>query len=287
MKKKIWPALKIIGIIWILSSILAMFFSTNTDLISSGNVAVIPMHGIITVSKAGGLSNGVTSDEVIKHLKKATENPNIKVIVLDINSPGGSGVAADEIGQYVKTINKTTVAVIRDMGTSAAYWVASATNKIYANKLSLVGSIGVIGSFLDFSEFINEHNISYQRYVTGEFKDMGSMFKKPTKAEEKLMQKIIDDMKDIFVNEVALNRNLDVKKVNEIANGQFYLGNEAKDLGLIDEIGTKENAFKFIENEFNITVQEVELKKKLSFSDYISEFRIGKFINLNPYFLFK
>ncbi len=288
MKKKIWPALKILFTLWIISSVVSMFFNSNTGVIVNGNVAVIPIHGIITVSKTSGFTTtGVTSQGVITNLEKAYSNPGIKAVILDINSPGGSGVAADEISQVIKLSNKTTIAVIRDVGASAAYWIASSTDYIYSNRLSLVGSIGVIGSYLDFSDFITEYNITYQRYVSGEYKDMGSMFKKPTEKERELWQDLIDQMRDMFVEEVALNRNIPVKNVDMLSDGRLFLGVDAKKLNLVDELGTKKDALFFIANTYNITVQPVEFKEKKSFSDYLSEFKTGKFINSDPTIQFK
>jgi len=149
----------------------------------------------------------------------------------------------------IKSIDKPTVSVIRDVGASAAYWVATSTDRIYANRLSLTGSIGVIGSYLDFSDFIEEYNISYQRYVSGEFKDMGSPFKEPTKKEMGLFQDLINKMKEFFVNEVADNRNMTYEKVSELADGRIFLGIEAKELGLIDETGTKQDVVHYLETE--------------------------------------
>ncbi len=291
LKQKLVLSLKIIGMLWIISSVIAMFFSVDTDF-ASGNVAVIPIYGVITTTRENSFSSGVvTSDDIIESLDKADNNPAIKAILLDINSPGGSGVAADEIGQKIKSLNKTTISVIRDVGASAAYWIASTTDYIFANKLSFTGSIGATGSYLEFSKFLQEYNISYQRFVSGELKDMGSALKEPTETEREIYQKIIDDAKDIFVEEVALNRNLTIEAVDEMATGQIYLGKDALGLKLIDELGTKQDALTYIEENLNITANLVEYKQKKSFSDLLTDFRssltpkIGKFINPAPLIL--
>jgi len=287
MKKKIIAALKIIGIIWLLSIIISMMF-TNSNF-DTGNIAVIPIYGEITTIDGTGFSAGTSAEKVIEYLDEAYNNPNIEAIILDINSPGGSGVGADEIGQKIKESDKLTVAVIRDYGASAAYWIASSSDYIYANRLSLTGSIGVIGSFLDFSGFIQEYNITYQRYVSGELKDMGSAFKTPSRKEQEVFQKLIDDMQDIFIEEVALNRNLTISEVEKMATGQIFLGIEAKELGLIDELGTKEDAVKYIENKLNITSDLVKYEEKITFMDLLSmkTGEMGKFINPGSSILFK
>jgi protease-4 len=260
-----------------------MFF-TYDEPIYGGNVAVIKLHGPITVAEESGFgSSSVSSEAIIAELEKAEDTPGIKAIILDINSPGGSGVAADEISQKIKSMNITTVAVIRDMGASAAYWIASSTDYIYANRMSITGSIGVIGSYLDFSGLIKDYNVTYRRYVSGELKDMGSPFKEPSEEETALYQSIIDKMKSFFVQEVALNRDLPMKKVEELATGQIYLGVEAKELGLIDETGTRQDAVDYIERKLNITASVVEFKQKKGLGDLLSEFSVSKsFINQGP-----
>lgn len=293
-KNNIWVILGILGGLWLIAVIAAgvfMFvYSDSSSINNKGNVAVIPVHGVISVQSSGSFSmEGITSDQVIANLKKANNNPNVKAIILDINSPGGSGVAADEIGQAIKSIDKPVIAVIRDYGASAAYWIASATDYIFVNRLSVTGSIGVIGSYLDFSGFIEDYNISYQRYVSGELKDMGSAFKKPSTQERIVFQEIIDDMKQIFVEEVALNRNLSIKKVNGLATGQIFLGGKAKQFGLVDAIGTKLDATSYLENKYNISVELIDYKEKKGLSDFfgLSSDKIGTFINSNPSFQFK
>ncbi|MEM4397999.1 MAG: RDD family protein, partial [Candidatus Woesearchaeota archaeon] len=150
-------------------SFLMPFF--ETDISYGKNVAIIPLYGVISVSEGDMFSSDIiSSDAVIKKIEKAENNKEIKAIIFDINSPGGSPVATDEISQKIKSLkqkNITTIAVIREYGASGAYWIASSTDYIFANRMSLVGSIGVIGSYLDFSGFLNRYNITYQRYVSG------------------------------------------------------------------------------------------------------------------------
>jgi len=289
LKQKIFSSFKIIGILWLLSSIAGMFFSVDTDFVAGGNVAVIPIQGVIVTTSGSSFGSGyVISDDIIESLEEANENPAIKAILLDVNSPGGSGVAADEISQKIKSLNKTTITVIRDVGASAAYWIASATDYIFANKLSFTGSIGATGSYLEFSRFLEQYNISYQRFVSGELKDMGSAFKAPSAKERRIYQEIINDAKDIFVEEVALNRDLSIEAVDDMATGQIFLGKDALELKLIDALGTKQDAIYYIEQSLNITVKAVEFKQKKSFSDLFTDFstgKIGKFINPAPLIL--
>ncbi|AJF60909.1 TPA: signal peptide peptidase SppA [Candidatus Woesearchaeota archaeon] len=282
LKEKILPVLKILLILWIISFATSFLFGPDMSL-GTGNVAIIPIHGVIGVEESSGLTGDtISSQAVIAAIDKA-EGMGVKAIIFDINSPGGSGVAADEIAQRIKSANRTTIALIRDMGTSAAYWVASSTDYVYANRMSLTGSIGVIGSYLDFSGFLEEYNITYQRYVSGELKDMGSSFKEPSEEERRIFQDIIYKMNEFFIKEVAENRNMSVISVRRLATGQIFLGSEAKDLGLVDELGTRKDVLDFVASRHNITVSAFELEEKKGFLDIIFS-GMGKenFINLNP-----
>ncbi|MEM2138608.1 MAG: signal peptide peptidase SppA [Candidatus Woesearchaeota archaeon] len=269
-------------------SFLMPFF--ETDINYGKNIAIIPMYGVISVSEGDMFSSDViSSDAVIKKIEKAENNKEIKAIIFDINSPGGSPVATDEISQKIKSLkqkNITTISVIREYGASGAYWIASSTDYIFANRMSLVGSIGVIGSYLDFSGLLNRYNITYQRYVSGNLKDMGSPFKQASEEEKIVFQKMINDLNEIFINEVSENRNLSVDYVRELATGQVYLGIEAKELGLIDEIGSKQDAIKLIEKKTNISANIIEYKESKSifdnFLNAISNIKIGTFINQMP-----
>ncbi len=284
LKDKLFSSFKILFFLWALASGISLFFGNDNE-ITGGNVAVIPIHGEITVLEQGGFSaGGASSEAIVDSLEKANNNPGIKAILLDIDSPGGSGVAADEISQKLKSINKTKVAVIRELGTSAAYWIATSTDYIFVNRLSLTGSIGVIGSYLDFSGFLNRYNITYERYVSGELKDMGSPFKEPSIRERETFQALIDKMKVFFVEEVALNRNMTLEKVDELATGEVFLGNEAVKLGLADAIGTKEDAIRYIGKKINSTAYEVDYRERKTFMDVLTGLsalsppEIGKFI---------
>jgi protease IV len=283
---KLWTAVKILFFLWMLSTVLSVFLSFDMGSVGPGNIAVIPINGVISTEGSSGLMESYTgSDTIISLLDEAEKSPNIKAIILDINSGGGSGVAADEISQKVKSLNKTTVAVIRDIGASAAYWIASSADKVYANRMSLTGSIGVTGSYLDFSGTLERYNVSYQRYVSGEYKDMGSPFRKATEQEEELFNQMISKMNDFFIDEVSMNRNLERDHVKGLSDGRIFLGIEAQEYGLVDELGTKADAVRYLESALNITAETTEFKEKASWSDLLYGLKIqgiGTFINSNP-----
>lgn len=275
MEKKWRFAIIILVLLFILSFLAAgmtSFFLKSG--IALGNVAVIPINGRIMIEKTSSMfgSGIASSSQITKFIQKADSNPNIKVILFEINSPGGSAVASDEISQAVKKTNKTTIALIREVGASGAYWVASACDIIIANRMSVTGSIGVISSYLEFSGLLDQYNITYQRLVSGELKDVGSPYKEMTKEEEELFIKNLDLIHNYFIEEVATNRNLSEDKVKDISTGMFYLGAQAKELGLVDIIGGREEAETLIKEMHNLTkVIFVEYKEKKTFLEMLSE----------------
>src|SRR3989339_1922177 len=185
--------------------ILSLFAGVDTTSLG-GNVALIPIEGEITGSRDTGLSFGgavAASPDIIEMIEKADKNPGIKAIILEINSPGGSAVASQEIANAVRKTNKTTVAWVREIGTSGAYWIASSADHVVANRVSITGSIGVIASYLEFPGLLERYNVTYQRMVSGKYKDLGSPYREMTQEEKAIFQQSLDDIRDYFVGEVA------------------------------------------------------------------------------------
>ena len=257
---------------YFLSSVISVFSGDSADS-SSGNVALIPIEGEILASSDSSsfFQNGADSSTIIELIEKADKNPNVKAIIFEINSPGGSAVASAEIADAIKKTNKTTVAWIREEGASGAYWIASSTNHIVANRASITGSIGVIASYLEFPGLLSRYNVTYERLVSGKYKDMGTPFRELTGDEKAIMQQSLDSIRDYFVTEVAKNRNMNKKDVEKIANGLFYIGAQAKDLGLVDELGGKGEAVKYIEKKEGITAEISEYKKEKTLFDVLSK----------------
>lgn len=248
-----------------------------------GNVAVIPVKGIILSEDTDSLfGTGIASStSIIKQIEKADKNPRIEAIVLEINSPGGSAVASDEIGQALKLTNKTKVAWIREIGTSGAYWVASNCDVIISNRMSITGSIGVISSYLDFSGLLTRYNVTYQRLVAGEYKDIGTPYRELTEDEEKILLKQLDEIHDVFIEEVANNRGLTIGETRILANGLFYTGQEAQDKGLVDILGGKTEVQKYLEDkgitpDFAVYQDEKTLLEALAGVFYEGSFFTGR-----------
>lgn len=284
-KSKWWQIIKVIIGLTIVGFLISMVLSlfTGSDFESlNGNVAVIDIPGTIVAQKDSGsfFEEVASSEDIVKLIQKASKNDKVKAIVLRINSPGGSAVASEEIASAIKKTNKTTVALIREVGASGAYWVASSTNHIIANRMSITGSIGVISSYLGFSGFLQEHNVTYERLVSGNLKDIGSPFKDLTGEEKALLEKKLGAIHDYFVDEVAKNRNLKKKDVEKAATGLFYLGSEAKDLGLVDELGGNDEVIKYLEDKLGEKVEFAEYETEKGFLSSLS-----KVMNKNSFYI--
>ena len=286
-KNRLWQAIKIIlGLVilsFALSVIVSMFIEDDFDGLD-GNVAVIEITGTILADEdVDFLFEDVTSSDDIRELiREAYRNDGIKAIVFRINSPGGSAVASEEIAREIQKTNKTTVAWIREIGTSGAYWIASASDHVITNRMSITGSIGVIASYLGFSGFIADHNVTYERLVSGNLKDIGSPFKEMTSEERMLFQKSLDSIHDYFVEEVAKNRNLKKRDVERIATGQFFIGAEAKELGLVDELGGREEVIAYVEEKIGEEPDFTSYETEKGFFE-----SLGKIFNENSFYIGK
>lgn len=269
-KNKYWIMFIILGSLFVFSIIIAFFLGNSNE--SGYNTAIIPVQGEITADEGTGFlsASGASSTDIVETINNVKSDSNIKAVIFEINSPGGSPVATDEISTAIKELHKnniSTVAWIREEGASGAYWIATSTDHIIANRMSIVGSIGVYGSYLEYYGLLNRYNVTYERLVSGEYKDTGTPYRKLSSSEEYMLQEKLDKLHEYFIESVATNRNMSVDSVKKLATGEIFLGSEAKDNGLIDELGGKNDAIKYIENKTGIIVETREFVKGKSFLD--------------------
>jgi len=232
-KSKFLKFIIVILVFFLFSYFVAKNFN-NIDF--TDKIVFIPINGVIVSENSAGVfnENNINSNEIINYLNRANEDNTIKAIILEINSPGGTVIASKEVADKVKELNKPVVAWIREVGASGAYWVASASDAIVADPLSITGSIGVIGSYLEFEGLMEKYGVKYERLVTGKYKDTGSAYKSLTEEERKILQGKLDLIHKAFSDDVSKNRKIDL---SEYSNGEFFLGVEAKEIGLIDYLG--------------------------------------------------
>ena len=203
--------------------------------LGGSKVALITVEGVITDSK-----------EVIGQLEKHQTNPSVKAIVLRINSPGGGVAPSQEIyEEVVKTHQIGKKPVVASMGSLAAsggYYIASGANVIVANPGSVTGSIGVLVQVPNISGLLQKIGVKSVVVKSGEHKDLASPTREMSEAERKILQRLLDDVHDQFIDVVAKTRKLDRKKVEALADGRIFSGREAKSLGLVDQLGNLQDA---------------------------------------------
>jgi protease-4 len=235
-------------LLWILAFFIISSIISSISMSISPKIAVIPISGAIMTSSGGGSllsSGGTNSREISEKLYEIASDSSIKGVILDINSPGGSPVAAEEISsaiEYVKAQGIPVYATFSDLGASGAFWVAMSADKVYSSSMSTIGSIGVTSAGLGFERLIENYNISYRRQTSGEFKDMGSPYREPTQVENEKIQVILEEIHDAFINHIANSRNLSYSHVKEDSTGEIFLGTYAKERGYVDEIGNYKDA---------------------------------------------
>lgn len=225
-------------------------------------IALVPIKGVI-VSEKSILSviRTISSVEIVQLLRKIRRDKAVKALVLEINSRGGSPFPCGEIAEAIKSIDKPTVAWVREVAASGGYWIASAADSIVVGSLSLVGSVGVISIRPDFSEFLKKIGVDIDAVASGIHKLFGLPFK-PLTPEEKLedrqrREEEIRTIQQSFLAEIRGKRHLREEVIKEISSGKTYLGQEAKNLGLVDEIGGKEKAIEVAAKKANITRYKV------------------------------
>ena len=213
------------------------------------NVADITLYGTLVYypsensgaasSAAGdGTLDQTAAEDVRQEIEQANADPNIKAILLQIDSPGGDPVAGEDIADALKNSNTPTAAYVADEGTSAAYWAATGAQAIFASADSALGDIGVTNSYLQQTQQDTANGLQFISITAGPYKDMGNPDSPLTSAEKGLLQRDVDITYRNFVQQVAANRNLSVASVTAIADGSSMLGQMALQDGLIDRIGS-------------------------------------------------
>jgi len=286
-----WSTGKIVGIVFICIFVLFMFsagcFFIGLFSGSSGRAAYsvgdsvyeIRLEGVISGEKYSSLLSGetVTPEEIIRQLDEAGKNPNVKAILLRVNSPGGSPAASQEIYEEIKKMEKPVVVSVSDYCASGAYYVASAADRIIANRSSSVGSIGVIMQIPNYEDLYEKLGLKYTTIKQGKYKDIGSPDRPVTEEEKRKLEAQLKEIYRQFISDVAEARNMDVSDVEDLATGWVFLGTEALDLGLIDEIGNYKDAIKIAAQLGGIKGEPNVIRQKISYS--LMDLILGYYLN--------
>ena len=206
-------------------------------------IAVVPVEGEISSANTttAGVQPTTTPEGLAAALKQARDDARVAAVVLEVNSPGGGVTASDEMHQgildFKRSSGKPVVVSMGDVAASGGYYISTAADKIVANQTTLTGSLGVIFTLTDISGLANKYGVDQEVIKSGEFKDMGSSFRDLTPEERQILQSIVNEAYDKFVNVIVQGRNLPEGRVHEIADGRVYSGEQAKKLGLVDSFG--------------------------------------------------
>jgi protease IV len=239
------------------------FFSDDSSLHFGDRIAVVSIKGVIADSKA-----------VVEQLKKYRQDNRVKAIILRIDSPGGSTAGSQEIYREVQKTSskKKVVASMGNVAASGGYYVALGANKIVANPASLTGSIGVIIQFSNLKALLNKIGVSQEAVKSGPYKDIGSPVRDMKPEERTLLEGVIKNVHQQFIEVVVKGRKLSREQVEKIADGRIFTGEQAKALGLVDELGSFEDAVELTKKMVGLS-GEVKLiypeKKRFSFWDLI------------------
>ncbi len=221
--------------------LLIIFLAGGSD---GCNVAIVPLHGdLMTTSEVvNPLFDeplfGASSDYIVSSLKEADADESIKAIVLDVDSYGGLPVAGEEVANALAKVEKPTVALIHQAGTSAAYWASLGADTIVASEFSDVGSIGVTASYVDAARYNEEEGYTYNELSSGKFKDTGHPDRPLTEEERTLIERDIAVIFEGFVRAVSKHRDIPLEAVRALADGSSMLGRQALESKLIDRIGS-------------------------------------------------
>jgi len=208
--------------------------------LAAGKIAVISLSGTIT-TRGSSLFSGstITPDLVRNYLAKAESDRTVKAIVLRIESPGGEIEPCQEILWEIERVKETKPIVVSMGGTAASggYYISTQADKIVALPTTMTGSIGVISQVINIEGLLEKLGIQIETFKGGKYKDMYWGFRELTPEEEEIMQGMVDEYYEQFVDVVAEGRGLSREEVRNLATGQLYTGTEAKELGLVDELG--------------------------------------------------
>lgn len=286
-----WSTGKIVGIAFLCIFVLFIFSGGcffiglltgslgGTSYALGDSVYEIRLEGVISAEKYSGLFGvvTVTPEKIISQLDEARKNPNVKAILIRVNSPGGSAAASQEIYEELKKVEKPVVVSVSEVCASGAYYVASAADRIIANRSSSVGSIGVIMQIPNFEDLYEKLGIKYTTIKQGKFKDVGSPDRPITEEEIRLLEAQLKEIYGQFITDVAEGRNMDISEVEELATGWVFLGTEALELGLIDGIGNYKDAINIAAELGGIKGEPNVIKQELGFS--LMDLILGYYLN--------
>lgn len=242
----------VLTLVFVFGAMFLMFFLFSATMLvamgdgldfSEANIGVVEVTGPIMESK-----------ETVARMRSLAKDEKILGIVVRVDSPGGAVAPSQEMYQALKHAAKSKPVAV-SMGSTAAsggYYISLGATRIFANAGSVTGSIGVITQLFNVSRLVERVDVDINTLKTGQYKDSGSPFREFEEADEAYFRQLIDDIYDQFVSDVAEARKLDLVEVKKVADGRVFTGRQAKDLKLVDELGTFQDAVDWVASEAKI-----------------------------------
>ncbi len=241
----------------------------------SDNIGILEVEGPIADSTL-----------LIKQIKEFRDQKNVKAVVVRIDSPGGGVAPSQEIYSELKLLGaeKPLIVSMGSVAASGGYYLAVAGERLFANPGTITGSIGVIMSFPNYRELLGKVGVQTEVVKSGRFKDIGSATRPFTEADRTLLQGMIDDVHQQFVEAVSDGRHIPIDRLQPFVDGRIFTGRYAKEIGLIDELGTLSDAIKYaaevagIDEDSDLVYPEPE---KINFIDRYLQGAISRYLGIN------
>lgn len=308
MSGKRWAALGIAALLFFVSIITSIQTSSNESSESLTGIFANPADGFVEnviedgspnrqllVLEVNGaiqdlgtdvtsiFSTGYNHRQFLRMLDQAKEDDSIKGIVLRVNTPGGGVSESAEIYKKLveikKETNKPIYVSMGAMAASGGYYIAAPADKIFATNETITGSIGVIMQGINYKELAERYGVRFETLKSGEYKDIMSPTKDMTDQEREILQTMVDNMFDRFVQVIADGRNMSEAQVRDFADGRIYDGQQAKALNIVDEIGYFEDVVEAMKEDHSLgNVRVIEYQENLGFGSLFG-MKLNSFIN--------
>jgi protease-4 len=265
------PTLRLVALAVVLSgcSVISIDFTPRTQPLreqtvegsGAGKVLLLDLSGVISEQPLLTLGSQAPHVSILarvrEELKKAEEDDRVRALVVRVNSPGGTATASDilyrELSQFKARRKIPVVAAIMDVGASGGYYAALAADAIVAHPTGVTGSIGVMMLTLNAAGLLEKVGVAPLAITSGAKKDMGSPFRGLTEEERAIFQGVIDDLHGQFVSLIAKERRIPLERVRALADGRIYTAQQARDLGLVDQVGYLEDAVELAKRAARLT----------------------------------
>lgn len=229
------------------------------------NVAEVAVEGPITRDGGRPVPTSPRSpgaDDLVDQIERADEDGNARALLVKLNTPGGQPLPADDIRAAAESFDGPTIAYATDVCASGGYWIASGCDELWAREGSIVGSIGVRSPRMTATGLLDRLGLRYEQFVAGEYKEAGSPFTEMDEDEREYLQGIVDGYYEDFVERVAEGRDMDPEAIRD-TEARVYLGDDAREIGLVDGLGTREDAEERLEERIGEGVRVREFEPEL------------------------